>query len=277
MRVESDKRTRNGGYLHALSEPLPIQTFRPATPAVERASVAHVHAVYGSLLRSHLVLAEEHRERLRSRGLSDAEIECNGYRSTPTDAYSSNFARFLSPHGLKGVPGFYRDGSWKMVNAGKGFLIPVRDSRLRIRGFQVRRDEGTPKYVWLSSNGRIQGSSPGSPVHFSHPERIREQKTAVITEGALKADVISSLLNCGVIAFGGVNFPNGFGSKLKKVFPEIKGVSIAFDSDFRENEAVNRALFRLLGELRLAGIHSSVLTWNPEYKGMDDYLLRKAA
>jgi hypothetical protein len=93
----------------------------------------------------------------------------------------------------------------------------------------------------------------------------------------LKADVIASILDCGVIAFGGVNFPNGFGSKLKKVFPEIKGVSVAFDSDFRENETVNRALFRLLGELRLAGIHSSVLTWNPEYKGMDDYLLRKAA
>jgi hypothetical protein len=277
MRTPSERATRNGGFLHGLSEYTPAPVFKPSVPTVDRAAVSHVDGVYTTLIRGHLVLAEEHRENLRARGLTDSEIDRNGYRSTPTDAFSSNVARFLSRYDLRGVPGFYNEHSWKMVNAGKGFLIPVRDSRLRVRGFQVRRDEGSPRYLWLSSNGRPGGSSPGSPIHFAHPERIREQKTAIITEGALKADVIASILNCGVIAFGGVHFPGGFGAKLKKVFPEILGVSVAFDSDFRTNPAVNRATFRLLGELRFAGLQTSILTWPAEFKGMDDYLVRKAA
>lgn len=274
MRVESDWPTKNGGYLHVLSEerrydpkPLPIVHSHPPAPP------EHLDAIYSTLIRGHLKLAAEHVERLAARGLSESDIESNGYRSVPTDDFAHYVCRALSKYDLRGVPGFYKPGrAWAMWNPGKGFFIPVRDSRHRIRALQVRRDDGPTRYLWFSSASKPEGQSSGAPVHFAHPERICEQGRCFVTEGALKADVIAALTGEGCIGFGGLHFPDGFGRGLRKAFPGITELLIAFDADLRTNEAVNRAAFRLISELRLAGLKASPVTWPEQYKGLDDYL-----
>ena len=72
------------------------------------------HATYSALL-SKLSLAADHRENLLNRGLTDADIERLGYKTTPVIGMSALAKQLRSEgHYLAGVPGFYRDtsGSW---------------------------------------------------------------------------------------------------------------------------------------------------------------------
>jgi len=275
MRVASPRRARNGGWIHDLGASAPAFVAPPPKQVHSHplAPAGHLDAVYSALIRDHLTLSRGHRDDLRGRGLTDAEIDGGGYASTPPAHLAPAAARALSDFDLRGVPGFYRErGTWRMVDLPRGFLIPVRDSRGRVRGFQVRKDSGRPKYLWLSSASRPDGSSPGAPVHFAHPERIRGQKKVIITEGALKADVIASRLGCAVVGFAGLGFPAGFGAGMRRLFPELREALVAFDSDFQTKEQVRAGVFRLLRELACAGCPCRVLTWDSNFKGLDDYL-----
>lgn len=282
MRVESDKPTKNRGWLHVLKETNAPRRQAPPQPDLHShplASREHIDAIYSTLVIGHLVLSEEHRAKLESRGFTPDRVRSNCYRSVPTELFGANVARALSQYNLRGVPGFYRErGAWKMVTPGPGILIPVRDSRGRIRGFQVRRDEGSPRYLWFSSASKPEGQSSGAPVHFAHPERIKRQGRVYVTEGALKADVIAARLDCAAIGIPGVTtWPRGFGRNLKKLFPSLSDLRLCFDSDFKTNDNVRRALFGLLAELRGALYSPAVLTWDGQFKGFDDFLTRRAA
>lgn len=250
---------------------------QPVTP---RASVDYIDAIYCTLMRGHCSLREEHRVKLLLRGLSDAEVDRLGYVSTPNPAESDAVAESLEKYALRGVPGFYRErGRWRLRDLGSGIYIPVRDARRRIRGIQLRRDEGEPRYIWLSTPpDRFEGgASSGAPVHFCRPERIRATGEALLTEGALKGAVISYFLDCGVIAVPGVStFTEDFGEQLKADFPELRHVRIAYDNDWRQKREVRTALFRLQSTLRRAGLRWSVRKFPDAFKGYDDYLAATA-
>ena len=276
MRVESDRRTKNQGWLHILGE-------SDAAPPLPPKRIVHSHElaprkrldrIYSTLVNTHLVLAEEHKQNLVSRGLSEEDIYANGYRSVPTTLYGSNVSRMLSCFDLRGVPGFYKErGAWQMVTPGPGFLIPIRDSRNRIRGFQVRRDDDDPRYLWFSSASKPEGQSSGAPVHFAHPERVEEQESLYITEGALKADIVAARLCVPVVGLPGVStIPEDFGDNLKRRFPGIREVSIAFDADWKRKRSVKAALLNLITELRRAGLPTKICRWPARFKGFDDYL-----
>jgi hypothetical protein len=280
IRKPSDKQVRGGlgGWWHYRFTNAPPPKLAPPKPKplpIERASADHVAGVLTTLLRKHLTLSHGHKQRLLARGLSDADIAHAGYRSMPTPAYADNVTRALEEFDLRGVPGFYKDGSrWRMKVYDPGILLPVRDSQLRIRGLQVRLDEGETRYKWLSSGYNPEGASPGAPVHFSRPHRMRETGETIITEGALKGDVISSFLNCGVVAVPGTSaFNEKFGEWLKSEAPELRRVVIAYDSDWRTKLQVRAALEKLMKVLSRAGLRWSARTWTGDAKGYDDYLL----
>jgi hypothetical protein len=237
--------------------------------------VDHIAGVLTTLLRKHLALNEQHRAALLARGLSEGEIERNGYASAPTPDDGNRIARELSDFGLDGVPGFYKQGGeWRMRDFGSGIFVPVRDECLRVIGCQVRRDDGTPRYIWFSSAGKPHGTSSGAPVHFSRPHRMRETGETIITEGALKGDVISSFLNCAVVAVPGTGaFNEKFGEWLKSEAPELRRVVIAYDSDWRTKLLVRAALEKLMKVLSRAGLRYLARTWTGDAKGYDDYLL----
>jgi hypothetical protein len=246
---------------------------------IERASVDHTAVVLAALLRKHLTLAERHRAALLTRGLSESEIERNGYASAPTTDEGDRIARGLSIYGLDGVPGFHKyGGEWRMRDYGDGIFVPVRDERLRVVGCQIRRDDvadGQPKYIWFSSNNYPHGTSSGSPVHYARPHLLHDASEVVITEGALKADIASYLLGAPMIAAAGVNnFQASFPADLKTKFPNLKTTVVAFDSDFRVKPQVKAALEKLMRGLSGAGFRVKVRTWPPHMgKGIDDYLL----
>jgi hypothetical protein len=244
------------------------------------ASIDHRNGIYAKLLRELLSIKPEHREALRLRGLDDGAIRAGSYASTPDEETALAVAAALAPYDLCGVPGFFlSNGRWRMVRTAPGYFIPVRDARLRIQALAYRRadwkkGDAHGKYIWLSSKDKPGGISSGAPLHYANPHLLMKAREVIITEGALKADVIAHLLNAPVIAASGVTtFGADFAANLARSWPHVQPV-IAFDGDFRTNEAVRMALERLVGELQDVGFKPRVKVW-PEYlgKGFDDYLL----
>ncbi len=240
-------------------------------PAVPKASAVHCAAVYTALLGS-LELSDHHQQDLIKRGLSKAAVAANGYKSL--HRLSPVVEQLSKKFDLAGVAGFYQEnGRWQLkASSGSGFFVPSRDEQGRITGLQIRTDFGTPRYFWLSSKDKEQGAGSGTPAHFEAVESVKASGKILLTEGALKAGVIAHLAGTGVCALAGTaKVPDDLPQRLVEL--GVENAVIAFDSDFRTNEAVSRFINNLGEALRGAGIKCRVLIWQPEHgKGLDDFL-----
>jgi len=276
---------RNGGFVHVLKErereawrkPIQPKVSQSVTPII--APIDRRHAVYTSLLEN-LTLSGRHGDDLMRRGLHDTFIANNLFASVPGEGRAKVICSGLaSRFDLHGVPGFFQqDDDWRLAVGDwcAGYFVPVRDLAGRIQALQIRRERGESRYTWLSSKEKPEGVTSGSPVHFAASHRL-EQGSAIITEGALKSDVIAQFTESAVIGLAGINnYKPSFGAALKAAGVRI--VRIAFDADWQSNPAVSRGLERLGVLLRDAGLTVSLLDWSlNEGKGLDDLLAKEAA
>lgn len=251
------------------------------------ADIRTIHRTFSTMLNM-LTLSKEHRRHLNEvRGLTDEQIDKLQYRSTPPFYSCKKIARVLRERGctLEGVPGFYmKDGEWtvKFYSKTAGILIPVRGIDGLIRGMQIRLDipikdedagddASVTKYIWLSSAGKEMGVSSGSPVHFVGDPFAR---AVYLTEGFLKADVAHFLMNRSFIAIAGVN--NTAQLELMLTLLRENGTEIiveAADMDKFRNENVDRGVSNIYLITKKCGLEFRRLTWNPNYKGIDDWQL----
>ena len=244
------------------------------------AALAERDAVYSDML-SYLTLSDHHRANLRERGLSDERIEENGYKSMPASGAERRLlARLVRMnHDLLGIPGFYtRYGEWTLAGP-DGFLIPVRDKDGLIQGLKIRLDaENNPgrKYRWLSSRDKhlANGTRSYSWVHVTGD---RTRKRAFITEGPLKGDVASFLANDALfVCTGGVNAIHGLKETLEDL--GVSEVVEAMDMDQMVNPQVRNGILAMRKEvMKIPNLKYSKYTWNPVYKGVDDYFLSRVA
>ena len=246
-------------------------------------------------LLSLLTLTETHRKHLRDvRGLTDEQIEYLGLKSTASYKQCYHIPQKLMAQGCKieGVPGFYigKKGRW-MVSFGTrtaGILIPVRNVDGLIQGAQIRldvpikddeddpEDKGT-KYIWFSTSTKYKGASSGSPVGFIGDPHAR---VVYVTEGCLKGGISHCLMERAFLFVQGVNNLNG----LKVALPRLRENGTeelieAYDMDKFSNDAVALGASKLYLLARQYGMKCRSLTWNPNYKGVDDWriaLKRKA-
>ena len=258
--------------------PLPQQ---PASQNSERqpAPLMQRHAAYSDML-DHLVLLNKHRENLLDRGLSEERIKENGYRSMPeTDHGRKLLADLLRGHGheLLGLPGFRTYyGDWTLSGP-SGFLIPVRNKDGLIQGLKIRLDDASQtnrKYRWLSSRSLPNGTRSYSWIHVTGD---KTKKRAFLTEGPLKGDVASFLMKDALfVCIGGVNALNGLTDTIRDL--GVTEVVEAMDMDQMTNGNVRKAILAMRREVqKIPNIRYSKYTWNPAYKGVDDYLLSRAA
>jgi hypothetical protein len=292
MRVESPKQSANGGWVHILIEgdekPRPKRAAPTDLPSTS-VSVKDLDAVYSAFLRN-LVLSHDHRAELFARGLSETDIHLHGYRSMPASVYSSTVCRLLANgFDLRGVPGFYyRNFAWHFVDYfnATGFLVPIRDAQHKICALQLRRDDDRkPKYLMISSSDKPRGASSGTPPHFATLNVTDENghlayrhmfRETIVTEGALKANIIAAYSNTPTVGLVGVGcFNDSIGQKLKQAFPNLETVKIAFDMDAAVNPAVKAQRDRLVLTLEKINLKARVLSWNRAYKGFDDYLVNQ--
>jgi hypothetical protein len=276
--VGSFRTSRNGAYMHR------TQVQQPESPAVRsasrnglsRASEEQLDRVYRKLVTM-LSLSPAHNHNLRRRGLDEVAIKNRGYRSAPTEAQARTIAARLAPLGLDGIPGFYVDGNrWRLVKLRLGVLVPVRNRTGLIVGIQIRHDDydaRRPKYIWLSSAGYFRGTSSGAPLHWANYKIFPSAGELLVTEGALKGDLIAHFLGVPVIAAAGVTlFGRNFGATLKALYPDVTAI-ICVDSDWSTKPQVKTALTVLQRQLTAASVPWRVRCWPMEHKGYDDYLL----
>lgn len=269
------KQAISGAWIHRIdgqSSPVECRPrFETPLAAIERR-----HAVYSALLQL-LELSSRHRAHLaQERRLSFPSITHAEFRSVPARTVGDALADQLALQWeLKGVPGFWRkDGRWILRFAGMdGFYIPIRNHAGQIEALQIRtmtNDVKGKRYLLVSSDGLTDGVSSNAPAHFTR----FQSNELFITEGALKAEIIADQLKkpvVGLVAVG--TFDESFGLKLKQQRPDARTVRIAFDSDWRTNEKVQKQMLRLSESLKRGGFAVKVERWEGA-KGFDDYLLR---
>lgn len=261
---------KRGGNVYPIpQQPTPQNTERQPLPLEAR------HAAYSDMLE-HLTLLDKHGENLLGRGLSEERIRGNQYRSMPeTERGRRLLAALLRSQGheLLGLPGFRTYyGDWTMSGP-NGFLIPVRNKDGLIQGLKIRLDdESVPnrKYRWFSSRDMTGGTRSYSWVHVTGDTT---KKRAYLTEGPLKGDVASFLAKDALfVCIGGVNALGG----LKDTICDLGVTEVveAMDMDQMTNPQVRKAVLALRREVQsIRGLKYMKYTWNPAYKGVDDYLL----
>jgi hypothetical protein len=254
-----------------------------------------LHKVYSAMLAT-LDLTVEHCKALNSRGLTDQEVATLGYKSFPLRR--REIAERLSKRfNLHGVPGFWREPrsqSWDI--AGKtGLAIPVRSRDGHISGIKLRVDKParpSAKYILLSSNpGGEKGYPGGTKAHISihWPLHRGKVKAVRITEGEMKADVATSMMDEYTISLPGVNSWRMALDPLRELKPQM--VMLAFDADKTEEKSgytdeegnevepytVGKALAGLYLSLKSDGFNVVIEDWPPEAgKGIDDVILNGA-
>jgi len=210
---------------------------------------------------------------LQGRGLTEQDINGNGYKTTPVIGEKALVKELLaSGLSLEGVPGFYTDtnGEWSFVSSKRGIMVPVRDSQGRIQGIQIRRDYTEKrKYRWLSSSGMKGGCGAEGWIHMAGPV----SKSILLTEGPMKADIIHCLTGLSVLAVPGVNSLKYLEKTLTVLIEQgVRQVMTAFDMDFLRNSYVQDGYTELVNRISQMGIEYGTYLWRPDLNGLDDYI-----
>lgn len=146
IRVESDVlfSQRLTSYLHYLKKPVKVsQDVQDYVPANPKAPVEVLNAVYGALIEN-CHLKTEHYEHLTgaSRAMQNSEIKERMYRSFPAKPW--NTLKAVQDHidaaAFEGVPGLFTNKYGWSISGAPGILIPYRNERNQITGFQIRVD-----------------------------------------------------------------------------------------------------------------------------------------
>jgi hypothetical protein len=228
---------------------------------------------------------------LLSRGLSERHF--GDYGSLPAtsrerDIIARRILREANEHfrtadSLRGVPGFWEDGSGGHLWKPKDYLlpslvIPARDERGRIQACQMRLPTVTKKgkrYLWLSSPGLPQGTGSGSPLHFRFRlSDLPRRALITIVEGVLKSDVFFALRPKHYV-IGAPSVTSNHGALIE--LTHGRPVLICVDNDSYTNKAVCFHLAGLLArrvrrERTLAT--TFIASWDSRVKGIDDAALR---
>jgi len=280
MRISSGSKgtSRNGGNIFHHNRLFLVSSPRinkkPVPPPIEIAPLEIRNAVYEELIRRSPALKYysqliDGSGGLLSRGLREREIqnygalprthkERAGLALTLNKFLKVRFPEYAvrSTHAaIIGVPGLWQDeaGNLQLWNPRDYtmplLVIPYRDDQGQIQACQLRlhRNDlrtGEKKYRWLACPFPFGGASSGTPIHFTFkPADLPSGKTVIITEGALKADVLVSLRpKAHVIATGGVSCSHAETIEAARPY----NVLIAFDTDYKTNPAVARQLARLI-------------------------------
>jgi len=277
-----------GGFAPAYEVQRKESARKEAAQQSEQASAQTIHQTYSALL-SMLTLTPAHLNHLRTkRGLTDEQIKQFGFKSTPPAYLCRAITAKLikAGHTVEGVPGFFVDdaGKWtvRYFQRTAGIIVPYFGVDGLIQGLQTRLDvpikgkddppdkQGT-KYLWLASADKPKGVSSGSPVHFVGDPNAR---VVYVTEGALKANIAHVLMGRTFVATGGA----GCTSQLGELFAFLsrngtEEIIEAQDMDKYSNQGVGAGASKVYLLAKEHGMACRRLTWNPNYKGIDDWQL----
>ena len=89
----------------------------------------------------------------------------------------------------------------------------------------------------------------------------------------MKADIIHQLTGLTVLAVPGVNSLNHLGEVLESIQEHgTKRIMTVFDMDYLKNPHVRDGYHNLAALLAETGLEYGTYLWDPQYKGLDDYV-----
>jgi hypothetical protein len=284
----------------------PHQPYKKQTKEIYPAPLEIRDFIYASLLRlspasNYDCLTSGHKG-LRTRGLENFE----DYGALPCSASDrkdlaaqvrlllyQNYSSFVreNPCGLAHIPGFWINESgeaclWLEKNFSRPMLlIPYRNPWGKIQSCQIRFSGSVKReqkrYLWLSLPS-MQSAGSGTPIHYANWKDFGGDclnRPVLITEGALKADVVAKFCpQFLIVANSGVGCAHDVIARITRG----KKVSLAFDNDYHENPAVIRQLAKLILLIsefdgsKVSVKNTAILVWERSYKGIDDALLNAA-
>lgn len=279
-----------------------LHTFNLSSKDIKIASLERRSDIYKSII-AHGYVSKTQADDLRRRGLNGEElywyVTCIGGMKNAFKIWCDGENHALIENGsLVGIPGLYgevfkddfgeENTSELYLNLpkGVGYFIPVithgKGNKQEISCMQVRHLKGDLRYSYFTSGDDAlkNGSSVSgcNKVHYTRNfwknGKMVIPKVVNLTEGALKADVASVLSGKPFIAIMGVN--NTRDLKEELLFLKTNGcekINICFDMDYLNNKNVEKALNDVNKIIKNVGLIPNKITWDENYKGIDDYLL----
>ncbi|MFD1609775.1 DUF3854 domain-containing protein [Oceanobacillus luteolus] len=152
---------------------------------------SELNKVY-SIMLDYLELTDEHYNHLTSpsRGLTDEEVMTRGYTSFPAAPWTLAKA-IQNDYGIEsfaGVPGFFeatgKYGDYWSVLGREGILIPYRNNRNEITGFQYRIDNPPPvaKIKQLTGVYGLKATNNGNQVKVFYEKELIFEKEMQLNE-----------------------------------------------------------------------------------------------
>lgn len=279
-RVESDRGESAGLWIHRLPQAIAAAgRADPAEPTRHpRAADADLDRAYRRLLAA---LgdgpSERHLEDLRRRGWVDWDWSRWLYRSWPGGRIdrlreiAAAVAADCPGLDLGTVPGFRRHpvgGTWVALGR-PGLLIPVRDGEGRVVGIVRRPDDPGDGGKYLALTSVPSGPRAYAAVH--HATIVVGDDQVIVTEGVLKADLVSQLWGHRVIGLQGVGGWRRGVEAIRRL--RARSVVLALDADVESNPDVARAEAGLVEALRTGKVFTLLARWDgSQAKGLDDAL-----
>lgn len=148
IRVESDVyfSKRFVSWIHRLKETRSVRPADEDHPFVEghpKADSAELNSVYQTLLEN-CRLSDEHYAHLsgEQRQMTDSEIAVRNYITFPEKPWqmAKGLASILGREDFIGIPGFYENDYGWSISGNHSIMIPYRNCRNEVIGFQTRAD-----------------------------------------------------------------------------------------------------------------------------------------
>ncbi|MBN9492871.1 hypothetical protein J0H33_05935 [bacterium] len=229
--------------------PAPIAHAATASgPTPDRLDVEERHTIYSAALALLDVRRGTHDD-LRRRGLGDETIADVGYRSIPLkgNAQTALMAAMRERFGdstLLRCPGFHdKNGRLTFACAvGKrdGYVVPYRDERGRVTGFQVR--------LFVGGYQTPAGTKVAEIYHVARSGR--ETGDLYLTEGGLKSQVASSVGGIWCMGIPGQALQGAHIEVIRRLEP--RRVIVAFDQE--PNDQTRQVTLRCCDLLWDAGL-----------------------
>lgn len=261
-----------------------VQTarFTPPPPSVEEALIQHPRAINVNFRAIFRYLWKIDREPLvqhfLDRGMTEEEIKNSPFVLAPIEKDINNILNIVNNQGTdtEGLPGFYRkNGAYTLrtfTNERNMMMIPIFNVRKELVSFHMRGLSRNSKYWSFSSAGEEMGCSPGSPTGFWG--QFGQTDTIILTEGALKGYLAHIWTGIPTMYILGVSSQGGLHEALSHAKENgVKKVIIAFDMDYESNENVKESMIKAIATIRENGLRFSRPEWNPNFNGIDDFLL----
>ena len=213
-------------------------------------------------LARHVGLSDRHREDLRNRGLSDAEIEAAKFFSIdPWKRFNLNLTENL--------PGIHYKGD-RFASRDSGYACPIFDKQGRAIGWQLRVEGVTKgnKYKWAKSSFSSHLTNGELPITTIKPVE-NAPKRLYLSEGVLKPLVAAYTLNIAVSGAGGGYF-SGSPEQLAEIVADYDQIAIAPDGGDVLNPQVMKRWQKQIDFLKSFNKPIKIVWWGQVQKADGD-------